>query len=72
MVKQLPIGTEVVSQLKKFIELCQKTPEILHHPDLSFFKNYMESLGAQIPKHEEPDSEESDLELDTTNVIGKI
>ncbi|PFH38549.1 Hsp70 interacting protein HIP [Besnoitia besnoiti] len=38
-----------VCQLKAFIGLCQRDPSILHRPELSFFKDYLQSLNADIP-----------------------
>lgn len=89
-----------LKQLQDFVELCKGNPEVLLMPDLKFFKDFIESLGGNIPDSdpkspqkesptkqthrkplpkkpaEEPkpevveeDSEESDLELDTTGVI---
>ena len=45
-----PIDKDNIGKLKTFIELCAKNPEILHLPELSFLKNFMESLGAKIPE----------------------
>lgn len=93
----LPIPDNALKQLKVFVQLLQKNPEILNKPDLSFFKDFIESLGGKVPpapkssepkatdksgpkfseeptKPEEPEieSEESDVELDNTGVIGEI
>ncbi|KAA8542848.1 hypothetical protein F0562_024000 [Nyssa sinensis] len=38
-----------ISELKSFVEQCKSNPSILLNPSLGFFKNYLESLGAQIP-----------------------
>ncbi|CAH1776309.1 unnamed protein product [Owenia fusiformis] len=35
--------------LKGFTELCKKNPSILHLPQLAFFKEWIESLGAEVP-----------------------
>lgn len=82
-------------ELKAFVELCKSTPSVLHKPELSFFKSYLESLGAKIPpapaeearpetpeepkmdkapspedvEVETPESEESDIDLDTSGVV---
>lgn len=57
-----PIDKENITKLKTFIELCAKNPEILHLPELSFLRNFMESLGAKIPEppktFEQPPEEE--------------
>lgn len=73
-----------IEQLKNFIELCNKQPSIINHPKLYFFKAFIQKLGGKIPQDEssekeessneppqEPESEESDIELDMTGVIGK-
>ena len=43
-----------IDQLKGFIALCRTKPEMLHHQDLQFFKDYLESLGADLPPAPEP------------------
>merc|ERR1711953_723454 len=40
-------------QLQQFIAAMKAKPDILHHPDLAFFKEYLESLGATIPPKSE-------------------
>lgn len=35
--------------LKAFVQTCQVKPEILHTPELAFYRQYLESLGATIP-----------------------
>ncbi|CAJ0942566.1 unnamed protein product, partial [Mesorhabditis belari] len=37
-------------QLKLFVDLLKKDPSILHHPGLTFFREYIESLGGNIPE----------------------
>lgn len=74
-----PLPPDQLKNLKLFIEFCKKEPNILHHPDLVFFKNYIESLGGVIsPKHEEKgdtkkaeanvESEELPVESDESEV----
>ena len=88
--ESLPLSKEHLGQLQAFVELIQKQPSFLHHPDLAFFKSYLAKLGAKIPSQEKatedsnesaekepeyepaPESEESDLELDMTGVIGML
>ncbi|XP_071543444.1 hsc70-interacting protein-like isoform X1 [Panulirus ornatus] len=43
---------EDVKRLQWFINACRSSPEILHLPQLSFFKEYLLSLGATIPTPE--------------------
>nr|DAD18600.1 TPA_asm: hypothetical protein HUJ06_020063 [Nelumbo nucifera] len=38
-----------VTQLKLFIEQCKSNPSILSDPSISFFRDYLESLGAKLP-----------------------
>ena len=38
-----------LAQLKGFISLCQAQPQIIHRPELKFFKDYLESMGATLP-----------------------
>ena len=38
-----------LDQLKGFIMLCRTKPEILHKEELSFFREYLASLGARLP-----------------------
>lgn len=74
-----PLPPDQLKNLKLFIEFCKKEPNILHHPDLSFFKNYIESLGGIVtPKQEEkeetkkpetnPEAEELPAESDESEV----
>jgi len=46
-----------IQQLKMFVQACKMNPELLHEPSLSFFKTYIESLGATIPAKEEAPEE---------------
>ncbi|KAK6637262.1 hypothetical protein RUM44_007676 [Polyplax serrata] len=47
MASSLP--AEHLNNLKLFIEICKKDSNVLHLPELSFFKTYIESLGGVIP-----------------------
>ncbi|KAM5572795.1 hypothetical protein ABKV19_012714 [Rosa sericea] len=38
-----------LNQLKHFVEQCKSDPSILADPSLSFFRDYLESLGATVP-----------------------
>ncbi|KAL8612919.1 hypothetical protein ACOMHN_034996 [Nucella lapillus] len=35
--------------LKHFVQTCQARPEVLHTPELAFYRDYLESLGATLP-----------------------
>ncbi|TYI53676.1 hypothetical protein E1A91_D11G021200v1 [Gossypium mustelinum] len=62
-----------LKELKEFIDQCKANPSILSDPSLSFFRDYLQSLGANLPSsacgHEAGDSkssyvmEESDEEV---------
>lgn len=90
----IPFTKSHLIQLKGFVDLCRKNPNLLHNEDLQFFKDYIESFGGKIPDakptdevpkaefepkaepESEPEppveSEESDIELDNTGVIGML
>lgn len=54
---------ESVAQLKAFISLVRKTPQILHTPQLAFFKEFIESFGGAVPfTSEQPESSEQPTE----------
>ncbi|XP_037331777.2 hsc70-interacting protein [Pungitius pungitius] len=38
-----------VTELKVFVEMCEASPEILHLPELSFFRTWLLGMGATIP-----------------------
>lgn len=38
-----------IELLKHFVSLCQTDPDILHQPQMAFYRQYLESLGATIP-----------------------
>lgn len=38
-----------MKELKVFVEQCQKNPAILADPSISFFRDYLESMGANLP-----------------------
>ncbi|XP_047488440.1 piggyBac transposable element-derived protein 4-like isoform X2 [Penaeus chinensis] len=52
MVEQL--RPEDLERLQNFISACRQTPSILHVPQLSFFKEYLTSLGARLPESSSP------------------
>ncbi|KAJ3677422.1 hypothetical protein LUZ60_003146 [Juncus effusus] len=69
---------EKVEELRKFVAYCKSNPSSINDPSLSFFKDYLLSVGARIPTESSPKSSntesnyedledeiiESDLELD--------
>ena len=38
-----------LDQLKGFITLCRSKPEVLHNEELTFFSDYLLSMGASLP-----------------------
>ncbi|KAG8076387.1 hypothetical protein GUJ93_ZPchr0006g45114 [Zizania palustris] len=38
-----------VGELRAFVEACKKNPSLLADPNISFFRDYLESLGAHLP-----------------------
>ena len=42
------IDGKALAQLKVFVQACQMNPEILHEPRLSFFKEYLITMGANV------------------------
>ena len=45
MAANLP--SENISQLKSFVQLCESNPAILHKPELSFFKQWIERYATE-------------------------
>jgi suppressor of tumorigenicity protein 13 len=85
--KMSGLPKEALDQLKAFVTLVKTKPDVLHTPELLFFKEFLESFGCKVPgatAHNktpkatpeptpapaDPESEESDIELDNTGVIG--
>ncbi|XP_068632471.1 hsc70-interacting protein-like [Battus philenor] len=65
-----PFNEEQLAQLQLFTDLCKTQPQILHHPKLSFFKDFLVSLGVTIPtatfgtKHFAPSGDGNDNKAD--------
>uniref|UniRef100_A0A1E1XF55 Putative heat shock 70kd protein n=1 Tax=Amblyomma aureolatum TaxID=187763 RepID=A0A1E1XF55_9ACAR len=59
---------EQLLQLEAFVEFCRNKPEVLHKPELSFFKHYLESLGAKIPPAPRPESPPKAKETEEVNM----
>uniref|UniRef100_A0A3B3D3I2 ST13 Hsp70 interacting protein n=1 Tax=Oryzias melastigma TaxID=30732 RepID=A0A3B3D3I2_ORYME len=38
-----------VAELKAFVNLCETSPEVLHLPELGFFRSWLQNMGAKIP-----------------------
>lgn len=74
-----------VLELMAFVQLCRTKPEILHLPEMSFFRDWLQGMGARVPckacrfgctcspREPEPlvlsESEESEIEIDEDGVI---
>ena len=39
-----------VNALKEFVGLLESQPDLLHTPQLAFFKSYLVNLGAKVPE----------------------
>ncbi|ESQ48131.1 hypothetical protein EUTSA_v10020954mg [Eutrema salsugineum] len=51
-----------VAELRRFVQQLKSNPSILHDPSLIFFKDYLRSLGAQVPKLEKTEKDFEDAE----------
>ncbi|KAJ6833790.1 FAM10 family protein [Iris pallida] len=67
-----------LKELKLFVDQCRKNPSILSDPSLSFFRDYLESMGAKLPQsaYKAGDStsqmkDDSDVDLDEDAFDGK-
>eukprot|EP00850_Spirogloea_muscicola_P003541 SM000014S00329 [mRNA] locus=s14:787480:788330:+ [translate_table: standard] len=49
-----------VAQLRQFVTLCQASPAVLASPNLRFFRDYLEALGAKLPAEAYGSEPESD------------
>lgn len=74
-----------VIELMAFVQLCRTKPEILHLPEMTFFRDWLQGMGATVPckacrfdctccpREPEPlmlsESEESEIEIDEDGVI---
>ncbi|XP_042372995.1 hsc70-interacting protein-like [Plectropomus leopardus] len=38
-----------VTELKGFVNMCESSPEILHLPEMGFFRTWLQGMGATIP-----------------------
>ncbi|VDP03316.1 unnamed protein product [Soboliphyme baturini] len=58
---------EEVKLLHDFVKLCENDPSILHRPELKFYKEWLESLGATIPLvSNEDDSSKTQAKMEST------
>ncbi|XP_068662343.1 TPR repeat-containing thioredoxin TDX [Aristolochia californica] len=53
-----------IEQLKLFVNQCKLNPSILEEPFLDFFKDYLLSLGGQIPSYPKKESTTSGKDFD--------
>ncbi|XP_017875211.1 putative protein FAM10A4 isoform X2 [Ceratina calcarata] len=49
----VPLKPELLTQLKTFIDMCLVNPSVLHQPEFSFIKAFVEHFGGNIPKEDE-------------------
>ncbi|CDJ59159.1 58 kDa phosphoprotein, putative [Eimeria maxima] len=54
-------GEEKIKELEAFVTLARNDPSILHRPELTFFKEYLLSLGAKLPDSPVEESEEQEV-----------
>jgi suppressor of tumorigenicity protein 13 len=56
------LNDKSLNQLKQFVNFIKSNTDVLHSPELSFFKDFLVSLNATIPpkKHDHPDIEDVD------------
>ncbi|KOC66161.1 Hsc70-interacting protein [Habropoda laboriosa] len=62
----VPLEPQHIEVLKTFVDLCIKTPAILHQPEFSFVKEFIEHFGGNIPKakiDESPSKEPKDANV---------
>ncbi|KAM3914519.1 hsc70-interacting protein [Leptodactylus fuscus] len=45
-----------VKELREFVRLCQSNPTVLHSAELSFFTEWLQSMGASIPSPQPKES----------------
>lgn len=43
------MNSQQLELLNSFVKLCKAQPDVLHTPELAFYKQWLESLGAKIP-----------------------
>ncbi|KRX82043.1 Hsc70-interacting protein, partial [Trichinella sp. T6] len=76
----MTITNEQVNLLRSFVEQCKKYPSLLHNSRISFYKEYLESLGATVPppennnaqegaEQEEESSSESELDFHNAEIM---
>ncbi|CAD7677597.1 unnamed protein product [Nyctereutes procyonoides] len=60
--------TPAVSELRAFMKMCKQDLSILPTKEMRFLREWVETMGEENIKTEEPSSEESDLEIDNDGV----
>lgn len=46
----MSFSDQQLKDAKAFVDLLKHHPDIIHHPSLGFFKEYLVSLDAKIPE----------------------
>lgn len=62
----LPINKEQLAPLKVFTDLCMKNPQLLHLPDLTFVKEFIENFGGTVPKTKEDETPKTKIPTEPT------
>ncbi|CAN1834277.1 Hsc70-interacting protein [Linum perenne] len=47
--RSAPMDAAKLKELKNFVDLCKSNPTVLTDPSISFFRDYVESLGGKLP-----------------------
>ena len=59
-----------LDQLKGFITLCRSKPEVLHNEELTFFSDYLLSMGATLPP--KPDQKPKEAQKEESKASAKV
>lgn len=63
---------EAVKQLKSFTDAVKNNPNLLHTPQLLFFKHFIESFGGKVPTYEEHSIPKTKVEPEESSSSSKV
>lgn len=63
---------EAVKQLKSFTDAVKNNPNLLHTPQLLFFKHFIESFGGKVPTYEEHSIPKTRVEPEESSSSSKV